>query len=147
MKLLKHLKKLSTSDKSKKKEAKDSVKNFSSEKKQTVEIPFCSHKLKSKANKEDSRSSTPLMTASNVPTKETPTEPNLPTASASTSSSSNLVPKLVLNPEEKKAAEDILRNLVEIRDKDKHQPDPVLDTMIRFHIQEGCQNSIYIFNK
>ena len=77
------------------------------------------------------------MTTSNVPAKEASTEPKLTSttsSSTSTTSSSNPIPKLVLNPEEKRAAEDILRNLIEIRDKDKQQPDPVLDTMIRFHI-------------
>ena len=39
--------------------------------------------------------------------------------------------RLELSQEERQAAEDILRELVEIRKEGKQQSDPILDTMIR----------------
>ena len=81
----------------------------------TVEIPFCSHRIESKP----------------------PILPNEEEAQASASSDppppSSPIPcsKLELSQEERQAAEDILRELVEIRKEGKQQSDPILDTMIR----------------
>ena len=81
----------------------------------TVEIPFCSHRIESKP----------------------PILPNEEEAKASASSDppppSSPIPcyKLELSQEERQAAEDILRELVEIRKEGKQQSDPILDTMIR----------------
>ena len=81
----------------------------------TVEIPFCSHRIESKP----------------------PILPNEEEAQASASSDppppSSPIPcsKLELSEEERQAAEDILRELVEIRKEGKQQSDPILDTMIR----------------
>ena len=81
----------------------------------TVEIPFCSHRIESKPpilpNEEEAKSS-----ASSDPPP--PTSP-IPCS------------KLELSQEERQAAEDILRELVEIRKEGKQQSDPILDTMIR----------------
>ena len=78
----------------------------------TVEIPFCSHKIESKP-----------------PTEE---EAEVSSSVAQISTSSPLpFSKLGLSQEERKAAEDILKELVEIRKEGKQKSDPILDTMIR----------------
>lgn len=40
--------------------------------------------------------------------------------------------KIVLTPDEQLAAEDILRQLVDIKQSNRGEPNPVLDTMIRY---------------
>ena len=40
--------------------------------------------------------------------------------------------KIVLSPDEQLAAEDILRQLVDIKQSNRGEPNPVLDTMIRY---------------
>ena len=81
----------------------------------TVEIPFCSHRIESKPpilpNEEEAKASA----SSDPPPPSSP----LPCS------------KLELSQEERQAAEDILRELVEIRKEGKEQSDPILDTMIR----------------
>lgn len=81
----------------------------------TVEIPFCSHRIESKPpilpNEEEAKASA----------SSDPPPPSSPTPCS----------KLELSQEERQAAEDILRELVEIRKEGKQQSDPILDTMIR----------------
>ena len=79
----------------------------------TVEIPFCSHKIESKLLTEE--------------------EPKMSSACSDPLPPSSPIPsyKLELSQEERQAADDILRELVEIRKEGKQQSDPILDTMIR----------------
>ena len=70
-----------------------------------VEIPFCSHKFECKPPA--------------PPTEDRAPSPSLPSS------------RLELSPEEQKAAEDILKELVEIRREGKQKSDPVLDAIIR----------------
>ena len=81
---------------------------------QTVEIPFCSHKIKT--------TSETLL--------EKPSS-NTPSSVKNDESEQEELTKLVLSGEEQKAANDILKELVEIRENGKQNSDPVLDTMIR----------------
>jgi len=80
---------------------------------QTVEIPFCSHKIKTTSETLLEKPSS--TTQSSVKNEESEQEE---------------VTKLVLSGEEQKAANDILKELVEIRENGKQNSDPVLDTMI-----------------
>ena len=79
-----------------------------------VEIPFCSHKLETKPPVEPKHDN-----PTSSSTSQSPTPPNS-------------MSKLTLSPEEQKAADDILKELVAIREKGEKTSDPVLDTMIRW---------------
>ena len=84
---------------------------------QTVEIPFCSHKIKTK-----------------VPGKSE-NDKSLPggqSSKSATIASEETSTKLEMSWEEQKAANDILKELVEIRGKETQTSDPILDTMMRF---------------
>ena len=86
-----------------------------------VEIPFCSHKLETKPPvepKHDNPSSSSTSQSNDRP-PPSPTPPNS-------------MSKLTLSTEEQKAADDILKELVAIREKGEKTSDPVLDTMIRW---------------
>jgi len=75
---------------------------------QKVEIPFCSHScVQAAGNPEEA-----VMEKTKKVTKE---EENT---------------KIVLTPDEQLAAEDILRQLVDIKQSNRGEPNPVLDTMI-----------------
>ena len=91
-----------------------------------VEIPFCSHKFESKP----------------------PAPPTEDRAGVSHSPSPSLPSsRLELSPEEQKAAEDILKELVEIRREGKQKSDPVLDAIIRLVNIKVCRfNRITCFS-
>ena len=86
-----------------------------------VEIPFCSHKLETKPPVEPKHDNpkSPTSSQSNDRPPPSPTPPNS-------------MSKLTLSTEEQKAADDILKELVAIREKGEKTSDPVLDTMIRW---------------
>jgi len=95
-----------------------SKKTQETEKNKEIEIPFCSHKIKLKQESDREKSSTP--TPSSIASSSSSKAPPK-------SSSEN---KICLSEEEQRAANDILRNLIEIRGNRKQNTDPVLDTMI-----------------
>ena len=86
-----------------------------------VEIPFCSHKLETKPPADPKHDNTPSSSISQ--SNDHPPPSPAPPDSMS---------KLTLSPEEQKAADDILKELVAIRGKGEKTSDPVLDTMIRW---------------
>ena len=86
-----------------------------------VEIPFCSHKLETKPPV-DSKHDNPSSSSSSQSNDRPPPSPAPP----------NSMSKLTLSTEEQKAADDILKELVAIREKGEKTSDPVLDTMIRW---------------
>ena len=86
-----------------------------------VEIPFCSHKLETKPPVEPKHDN-PSSSSTSQSNDHLPPSPTPP----------NSMSKLTLSPDEQKAADDILKELVAIREKGEKTSDPVLDTMIRW---------------
>ena len=87
-----------------------------------VEIPFCSHKLETKPPVEPKKHDNPSSSSTSQSNDRPPPTPTPP----------NSMSKLTLSTEEQKAADDILKELVAIREKGEKTSDPVLDTMIRW---------------
>merc|ERR1719427_1720753 len=79
---------------------------------QKVEIPFCSHSCVQPAGKPEESADPVVIEKTKKVTKE---EENT---------------KIVLSPDEQLAVEDILRQLVDIKQSNRGEPNPVLDTMI-----------------
>ena len=79
-----------------------------------MEIPFCSHSCVQAAGKPEEAADPAVIEKTKKVTKE---EENT---------------KIVLSPDEQLAAEDILRQLVDIKQSNRGEPNPVLDTMIRY---------------
>ena len=90
----------------------------------TVEIPFCSHKIENKSTNTEEE---PGSTSSSVLSR-----PIRGQYSDHVTCIDQSEAKLELSHEERQAAEEILRELVQIRKEGEHQSDPILDTMIRF---------------